>query len=413
MISSHSFLTFLSHFNLKEILLNRYWLYLSLVGIYATSYIFNYKGTGIFLGIGAFFVFIHMVFGEYSFKDLTLYYRLLIALVVYLILSSVIFSFEHTDSGRVGRLVKLLVIVFSIHMICLTKIDQVFIKFSAVVLGLSIVWQYSAHFLYKLPYGTFTNPHYLASFVLLTLPITFYFLWTTPKYFKIPFFMLCLMDTHLLILSSSRPAILGIVLSTLLITILFSRLKVKITGTIIIMLVICVLFISNYADIYSRFKDLFDNIRIEERMTLWPLGWKLLSNNSLLQWLFGNGLGEIAQSIPSTSHQLYNRFPGWVSDSFPHMSIFELLYENGIIGTLLIICGLSSLVITLSKLIISTQSLNAQILAKCILIILLASLFHTGITMHFYSKQTLYLLGFVVGISFSLILQCQSDIDPG
>jgi hypothetical protein len=131
----------------------------------------------------------------------------------------------------------------------------------------------------------------------------------------------------------------------------------------------------------------------------------MLSGNSLIEWLFGNGLGEIAHSIPAESHKL------WPADSFPHLSILELLYENGIIGTFFVISGLISILIILVQYAISLGNKNLRILLEGIIITFLSVLFHTGLTMHFYSKQTLYSLAFILGLAFSLIFSYEKNSD--
>ena len=364
---------------------------------------FNYNGTGIFLGLSAFFILIHMVMGEYHLKDLPLPYVLLVCLTIFIILSSLIFSFEHTDSGRVGRLVKFLAIFFSIHIVSRSKLDKLTIQICATVIGLSIIWQYSAFFLFAMPEGTFPNRHYLANFVLLTLPAAYYFSNSTNKTLKIFFLVLCILDIQLLVLSSSRTAIIGFVFSLLLLVFLFSKARIKLTGTLIISSVLLFIYLTDYANIYSRFYELFSNIQTEERTILWPLGWKMMSGNTFIEWLFGHGLGEISQTIPVTAHQL------WPADTFPHLSIIELLYENGIVGTVLIVSGFFYIFFKLFNIIATSPELKSRILAKCLLFSLISFLFHTGITMHFYSKQTLYSLALIIGTAFALIFYIQDD----
>ena len=393
-----------ARYDLRKLLLSEYWLTVSLCGIFITSYSLNYKGTGIFLGISAIFIGFHLVFGDFTLKEIPSPYIFLFFLIIYLVLESLVFSFENTDSGRIGRLGKFFVIVFSIHIISRGGINKFTILASGIVIGLSILWQYSEYFPLNIPYyGTFTNPHYLANLVLLTLPFTYYFFFTTVKTYKIVFFLLCVLNLQLLILSSSRTAIIGLIFSWMLIIILYSRTRIKLAGTLLLTFFLILIYLTDYANIYSRFHELFITITTEERTILWPLGWQLLSDNSWIGWLFGNGLGEIAQSIPSSSHQL---FP---DDSFPHLSIFELLYENGIIATVLIIYGFFYLFFRLFSFIKATQNQSKKLLAMCIVTALMSFLFHTGITMHFYSKQTLYTLAFMIGLALPLILQLSNS----
>ena len=89
--------------------------------------------------------------------------------------------------------------------------------------------------------------------------------------------------------------------------------------------------------------------------------------------------------------------------------IVELLYENGIIATVLIIYGFFYLFFRLFSFIKATQSQSKKLFAMCIVTALMSFLFHTGITMHFYSKQTLYTLAFMIGLALPLILQLSNS----
>ena len=391
---SNSITNFNNRLNISKLILARYGLVLSLSGIFFTSYIFNYKGTGIFLGISAFFLIVQFIFTENSIKNLPAPYIYLFCLLVFIVLSSLVFSFQTTDSGRIGRLGKFFVIVLSFHFINISGTDKRITQFSGIVLGCSIFWQYIACIIFNQPFGTFTNIHYLSNFAILTLPFVSYYIYSASNPYKPFYLILFSMDLHLLILSSSRPAIIGLILSTLFIVLIFSKNQIKLFSVLTLMFAFGLFYITDYGGIYSRFLDLYTNIKTEERWILWADGWQLFINNDLLKWLFGNGLGTIAQSILSQH----------IEDvmTFPHLSFIELLYENGITGTILVIFWFGYLIYTILRYIHTSQNKDIRFLAKSTFISLTTCLFHTGLTMHFYSKQTLYSIAFLIGIAIPI-----------
>ena len=183
---------------IKKVLLNKYWLVLSVSGVFFTYFILNEMGTGVFIGTSAFFLFVQALTDNYRIRTIPYSYLALVTIVFLIIALSLLFSFKNTDMGRVGRLLKFLVIVFSIHSISRLAIKDHVVRIIQSSLLVSILWEFVACIFFRMPFGTFTNPHYLANFTALVLPVLFYFFWVSEKVDKMVFMIVGLIDIHVL-----------------------------------------------------------------------------------------------------------------------------------------------------------------------------------------------------------------------
>lgn len=356
-------------------------------------------GTGVFIGTSAFFLFMQALTDNYRIRTIPYSYLALVTIVFLIIALSFLFSFKNTDMGRVSRLLKFLVIVFSIHCISRLVIENHVVRIIQSFLLVSILWEFAACIFFRMPFGTFSNPHYLANFAALALPIVFYFFWVSENVDKMVFMIVGLINIHVLLISSSRPAILALFLSSIFVTIFFVRYRYKWLCILIVALLLLSIFLSDYMGVYSRFKDLAVSFREDERWQLWDVGWKMLSDNSTAAWLFGNGLGGISQSF-----QKYVSVLGydWSFLTFPHLHILEIVYENGVVGAILIFGGLMYLLFLFIKPANKAENGTRRVFAGCVLTMFITSLFHANMSFQFYSKYTLYPLAFIIGCGLAI-----------
>ena len=380
-------------------LLNKYWLVLSVSGVFFTYFILNEIGTGVFIGTSAFFLFMQAMTDNYRIRTIPNLYLSLVTIVFLIIALSFLFSFNNTDMGRVNRLFKFLVIIFSIHCISRLAVDDHVVHIIQCFLLVSILWEFAACIFFSMPFGTFSNPHYLANFTALSLPILFYFFWVSEKVNKVVSFIVGLIDIHLLLISSSRPAILALFLSSIFVLFFCVRHRYKWLCSLIIALLLLSILLTDYLGMYSRFKDLAVNFREDERWQLWDVGWKMLSDNSTTAWFLGNGLGSISQAFQKHVSVLgYD----WSFLTFPHLHILEIVYENGVVGAIFIFGGLMYLLYFFIKLVSKAETETKRVFAGCVLIMFLTSLFHANMSFQFYSKYTLYPLAFIIGCGLAI-----------
>ena len=82
---------------------------------------------------------------------------------------------------------------------------------------------------------------------------------------------------------------------------------------------------------------------------------------------------------------------------FPHNYLLEILHENGIIAVILVFGGFVLLFAAAIKASIHAGLKNSRIFLRCMIVILISWLIHTGLTFPFYSKYAQYSLAFILG----------------
>jgi len=383
---------------LKDLLLHPYWLIFSLSGIYFFFFALNRGGTNVFIWAGAFFVLTHLMWGGFSLKDLSLRCWGVVTVCALLVLMSLVFSYEGTHTDRVFTLVKMLAIIFCMLLSSRTAASTTAFGVFGSLLALSVVWQFTAYIIFGMPYGTWSNPHYLANFTVLTLPLLFYYFWTVPNPYNFLYIPLAVVDIDPVFRNASRPAFLALVVSSLFVVIFFTRSRYRWIGLLTLAGGLILLTITNYAGFFEKLKELIVNVSHEERVTIWKYSWTMLQDNSPLAWFVGNGIGSSKDIIQNYSipNPLYKTF------NFPHNFFIQILFENGLIGSVLVFGGLAYLLYLFIKLSYTSAEPSLRLFINCTMAAFLNSLIFSGLTVGFYSKYTLYPLGFITGIAFVL-----------
>ena len=207
------------------------------------------------------------------------------------------------------------------------------------------------------------------------------------------------MDIDLLMQTGSRPAIIGIVVGSLVVLIFFTRGRLKWIGLALMVLLCVALYIIDYADFGSRFEELVVNLTKEERVQFWSQAINKLKENTALEWLFGHGI---------------QRFPvSYIQDSqspavlfiFPHNHLLEIMYLNGIVGATLVLGGLAFVFVGVIKVALQNPERQKRILINCTLVVFLSWLIHSGLTFPFYSKYSVLPMALILGTMLALISQ--------
>ena len=383
---------------IRHILLHPFWIILSLVGVFFFFFVLNRGGVYVFFWTGGFFLLFHLVHGGDGIKAIPLYHRLLLGICLSLVLMSLVFSHEQTDTHRLFRIGQMLVIVFCIGFISRTETARHAYGLVGTVLTVAIIWQFIARSLFKSPYGTWSNPHYLANFAIFTLPLVFYYFITVPKPYKVLFLLLFVMDIDPVFRNASRPAFLALFVSTLFVTIFFTRSRHRWFGLLAICVGLLLLGITNYAGFFEKFKELIATLSNEERVHIWTYSITMLQDNSPAAWLVGNGIGSSLEMLPKYA----GPDPFYQNFSFQHNFLLQILFENGIIGTVLVFGGLCLLLVLFIKLARVAVGGSVRLLINCMMAVFLNCLIFTALTTGFYSKYTLYPMGFIIGTLFVL-----------
>ena len=382
---------------LKIVFTSEYWLIASLTGAFFSFFALNRGGVVVFIEAGFVFVLLNLLAGEYKLKQIPSSYWIALAICLYLIIFGYLFASHEVKLKYVMYPVRMLFIVFTIHCLSLKKIDSHVYEFLPILWCLSIGWQFVAVKFYNLPFGTYSNPHYLSSFVVSTLPLVVFSFWTAGGWYKWLFILFALLDIELLLQTGSRPAILGLTFSSLFILVFFIKSRARWIGFLAIVLSFGFLYITNYGGVANHLEELIVNLRTEERVDFWKSAFQMLEKNDAIDWIFGNGIGGYRAIYADYSA------PGLKQYFFPHLHPLGILYDNGIIGVILVFGGFTALFVLTVKTLINTLRKKISLLIKCMLVIFLCWMIHSSLTFPFYSKYAQYPLGFILGTMLVLI----------
>jgi O-antigen ligase len=385
----------------KEIFTSEYWLIASLTGAFFSFFALNRGGVVVFIEAGFFFVLLNLLAGEYKLKQIPSSYWIALAICLYLIIFGYLFASQEVKLKYVMYPVRMLFIVFSIHCLSLKKIDSHVYELLPILWCLSIGWQFVAVKFFNLPFGTYGNPHYLSNCMISILPLIVYSFWVTNGWYKWIFILFALLAIDMLLRTGSRPAILGLTFSSLFILIFFIKSHTRWIGFLVIVLSIGFLYITNYGGVANHLEELIVNLRTEERVYFWKSALQMLEKNNTIDWIFGNGIGGYRAIYADYSAPEFKQF------FFPHLHPLGILYDNGIIGVILVFGGFTALFVLTVKAMINSLSKNISLLIKCILVIFLCWMIHSSLTFPFYSKYAQYPLGFILGTMLVLLDQCR------
>ena len=382
---------------LKAVITSEYWLILAISGVFFTFFALDGGGTGMFIELSFFLLIVNALFGGYKIKKIPMFYFVVLTVCVCLILESLMVAPAQSHVRWIKNLFRMLIIIFSIHCLYQKDINYRISMLFVGILYLSVCWQFAALHFFEMPYGTFSNRHYLSSFAVLTLPVIVASIFFLPGWYKLILIPIFFMDVELLLQAGSRPAIIGIAFGTLFIIIFLTRGRYKWIGMTLIFLFFGILYITGYANIGPRIEELIVNLTKEERVQFWTQAWNALTNNSLMDWIFGHGIGWFPV------HFTQDLAPQVFHFVFPHLYFLEILYLNGIIGVVLIFGGLALLFFSAVNASKQTHNKETRTLLKSLIVAFLSWLIHCGLTIPFYSKNSLYPLAFILGLMLVLV----------
>lgn len=240
----------------------------------------------------------------------------------------------HVDYSKAIRRIVLATFLL-LGLLQLAKVNSDFIKKNIFVFTLALLFIYTisqaiALWIFNRPYGTATNPHYLALFSAISLMLSLYFFFEIPAKKRFPIVVLIVLLGTFLLHSSSRPTWIGVIVSGLLALIFLKPLARKFAA-FYIALILILLTSTNLGDFESRTQDLLTHVSTEERVVIWQDAWKMQLASSPTQWIIGHGLDSFKESFKPFSHYHLQK----IDFNSPHNFALELLFISGIIGLLL------------------------------------------------------------------------------
>lgn len=382
---------------LKRVLTSEYWLIASLAGAFFCFFALNRGGVVVFIDVGACFVLLNLLTGEYKLRQIPSRYWIALAIGLYLIVVGNLVASHAVKLKYVMYPVRMLFVVFTIHCLSLKKIDARIYGLLPILWCVTIGWQFAAVKFYHLPFGTYSNPHYLSNVMISILPLLLYSFWAAKGWYKWMLVLFALLAVDLLLRTGSRPAILGLASASLFILIFFMKGRAKWVGFSAIVLFFGFLYITNYGGAVNHLEELIVNLRTEERVSFWTSALHMLKDNNGWDWIFGNGIEGYRAVYGKYSAPEFKQF------FFPHLHPLGILYDNGIIGLLAVFGGFAAVFVLTINALRGTVDQRTAILLKCLLVIFLCWMIHSSLTFPFYSKYAQYPLGFILGTLLALI----------
>ena len=315
------------------------------------------------------------------------------------------FVFLHFCVGHIEFIKQVRIILvatgMSLSMWILAKKDGEYVQKHLVNLSVLLLTAYAgvqclAYFVAHLQYGTTKNPHYLAQYCALGIPLAIFCYGKVTSKLKLLVGAILIALGYFLLLTSSRPAWIALILSALL-TMLFVRGKnIKLYVGVFIMLPL-ILYTFNVENFGSRFTELAQHITTEERVAIWQDDWKMQNNSNAKQWIIGHGLGSFFEDFKlySTNHE---RAVKKLSIDFnsPHNHLLEILYTSGIFGLALVFLLYYLLYHQLIKRITDPVKTYRNVSILLFVLLTMNTLF-TAITVPFFRSYTLNIIALITG----------------
>jgi O-antigen ligase len=249
--------------------------------------------------------------------------------------------------------------------------------------------------------GAYENVHHLGLFAGVCIFVAGYFATASSHPGRWIAWLAGTAAFYLLWESGSRISWLAFFLSAILMLIAVPNKKHSLALVIIIAgITVITAGISGFDTIGSRINDLINGWRSEERVYIWRDAAALMKQNTSLDWIRGRGIGSFRYFIKD--------YPGLsianleAPPTFPHNVGIQVLFENGIVGLILIFGGFAAWVRLLWRGIRRNSSIQARHLYALCFAVFWIVIFHTLLTKSIYSKYIVYLISMVAGISFAL-----------
>jgi len=382
---------------LKTIFTSEYWLIVSLCGAFFTFFALNRGGVVVFIEASFCLLVINLIAGEYRLRKIPLRYWATIAISGYLMLQSVIFHPDISHYRWMANLVRMLCVVLAIHCLVQKRFKD-WVKILLIVVFCSAVyWQLCTYYILNMQFGTFSNPHIISNFTMLAFPLIIYFIWITPKWYKLIFIPIGILDADFIIRTGSRPAIIAITLAAFFASFFLTRGRKRWIGVLLICTFFAVLYSTHYAGLADRLGTLVVDLPTEDRIQIWSATSDMLKDNSIQAWIVGNGIGSFRKVFKAYAP------PEEMNEIFPHSFFFEILYQSGLIGVTLVAAGLILLFFAAFRSLQNTSNKRINLLIKFLVVTLISWLIHSGLTLPIYSKYSIYCLAFILGTLLAIL----------
>lgn len=250
--------------------------------------------------------------------------------------------------------------------------------------------------------GTYGNLHRLGLFSSIILPVIAYLMvYTTKPWWRFLLLVAGIMDLYLLFSSGSRVSWVAFLSGAVFTILIFFKGWKKISAILgLFFFSLLVGMIYGLSRIVDSAYYFITHVMEEERWIIWSDTIKLLKDNSLLDWWIGHGIGSFRYYFQDYATFLYdNKF----STNFPHNGFLQVLFENGIIGFIIIFGGLGLLMTAFIKAYRTFTIKHTKFFMITVFAVFWIDFSCFLVNESFYSKYIQYSFSVIVGIMMALI----------
>jgi O-antigen ligase len=358
---------------------------------------------------GAIFLF-NMLIGNYHIGDVTTGHLLFLGIFLIMLLINGFMPDEMIHDRSLRYFLTLPGMILAIH--CLAKKKQpdsrTLMIYAGIAIAALLIHFIAYHTVERVmkggleTYSLFSNMHHFGSFASLILPVLFYLAIQNKGLLRFLCGVCIVGAFYLLWESTSRISWLSFFVSALVAAFVFLRSKkllLALPG--IIAVSFAAAYVSGLGAIKNRITDLLVNWRTEERVTVWTDTLRMLSDNSISDWLLGHGIGSFRYYF--SAYDTFKQDGKSLSWNFPHNFILQIIFENGIIGLLAISAGMALLVIGLGRGYRRLNNVSDRYSLVLIYILFWINFIHGALTLSVYHKYFIYPLSMIIGISLILL----------
>lgn len=209
--------------------------------------------------------------------------------------------------------------------------------------------------------------------------------------------VLLVMDLDLLLHTGSTPAFLGMLVALAIVLAFFTRRRERVVGLALIAATGGLLLVTDYGGVATEIWSQIENLAREERVQIWSDTLSLFAANSLPESLIGHGVGAFRAHFDQVSDARY------AAAVFPHNFALEIAYESGAVGLAAASLLLAWPVWSLARATWRAASARRRLIGIAMLIAFLSWLVHAYLVFPFFSKETLYTFGILLGATLSFL----------
>ena len=391
---------------IKTLLAHRLLVELALIGSFL-AFSLHPGAIGDFMRIcGALFL-ANLFLRQYRLKNLTIGHIIMLGIVLAVVLLNLLMPADKVHDRSLSYFMAFPGIVLATHLLAKRAKTENCKEFRTLCLFAILFAVFTQFCVYMIQpkgasFGVYSNLHHLGLFSSVTLPALAFFYFEFAGWLRLPVLIALLVDFYLLWDSSSRISWLGFfggITFTLLA--FFRKKQLAYFGAVLIVLSLAAAYISGFAHIQSRVQDFMTNWRTEERVFFWTDTLELLKKNSAKDWMLGHGIGSFRYYFSEYSGLTAEKLN--LSINYPHNVFLQIIFENGVLGFVIIFGGLFYIPWALWRQVASLTNQHDRALLITTFAAFWIALIHCVLNKSLYSKYVLYSFSIILGTSLVLL----------